>query len=75
LLLKIFACERNETQLAGAAICLGCQPSDRLPQPARLCCDGEGCAEAVPAGIRDEIPHWNGKKWSDVQLFSLTGPA
>jgi hypothetical protein len=36
-------------------------------------CWAVGAQENATAGIRDEILHWNGKKWSDVQLFSLTG--
>jgi hypothetical protein len=28
-------------------------------------------AQESATGIRDEILHWNGTKWSDVQLFSL----
>jgi hypothetical protein len=36
-------------------------------------CWAVGILENVTNGIRDEILHWNGKKWSDVQLFSLAG--
>jgi hypothetical protein len=36
-------------------------------------CWAVGALESLTNGIRDQILHWNGKKWSDVQLFSLTG--
>jgi hypothetical protein len=33
-------------------------------------CWAVGILESLTNGIRDQILHWNGKKWSDVQLFS-----
>jgi len=33
-------------------------------------CWAVGILESLTNGVRDEILHWNGKKWSDVQLFS-----
>jgi hypothetical protein len=33
-------------------------------------CWAVGVLENLTTGVRDEILHWNGKKWSDVQLFS-----
>ncbi len=36
-------------------------------------CWAVGILESETNGIRDQILHWNGKKWSDVQLFSLSG--
>jgi hypothetical protein len=33
-------------------------------------CWAVGVLESLTNGIRDQILHWNGKKWSDVQLFS-----
>jgi len=36
-------------------------------------CWAVGFLESETAGVRNEILHWNGKKWSDVQLFSLAG--
>ena len=33
-------------------------------------CWAVGVLESLTNGIRDGILHWNGKKWSDVQLFS-----
>jgi len=36
-------------------------------------CWAVGGLENLTTGIKDEILHWNGKKWSDVQLFSLAG--
>jgi hypothetical protein len=32
-------------------------------------CWAVGVLESLTNGIRDQILHWNGKKWSDVQLF------
>jgi hypothetical protein len=31
---------------------------------------GVGVLESLTSGIRDQILHWNGKRWLDVQLFS-----
>jgi hypothetical protein len=36
-------------------------------------CWAVGIMANLTTGYRDEILHWNGKTWKDVQLFSLTG--
>jgi hypothetical protein len=36
-------------------------------------CWAVGVLASLTTGVRDEILHWNGSKWSDVQLFSLSG--
>jgi hypothetical protein len=36
-------------------------------------CWAVGVLANATTGYRDEILHWNGKKWADVQLFSLAG--
>jgi hypothetical protein len=36
-------------------------------------CWAVGVLASPTTGYKDEILHWNGKKWSDVQLFSLAG--
>ena len=36
-------------------------------------CWAVGVLASLTTGVRDEILHWNGRKWSDEQLFSLSG--